>query len=207
MAQSLGQDYDGLVALAQSFFWPAVLKLSGQLLEQESTPDHLLCNITRLRFEALYRMKLYDELANEVTAILQDEEKKIAGDADPQNINYNVVVSMRLLLNDIKLMTGRSEEAVEQLNAMKAWLESVQPATSVVLFWLWQVKCHIVNGYIRLRNWRSASLELNGMLNELQRRHTACTSAEDRTHLLKAQITLLTRLARMLFQVRSYVHL
>jgi hypothetical protein len=177
-----------------------VLKLSGKLLEQESTPEDQLCNITRLRFEALYRMKLYDELTNEVTAILQDEEKKLESDAEPRSFNYNVIVSMRLLLNDIKLMTGRSEEAVEQLNAMKSWLSGVE-ATSNALFWLWQVKCHIVNGYVRLRNWKHASLELNGMLNELQLRLTACTVAEDKANLVKAQIVLLTRLARMLFQV------
>lgn len=218
-AQSVTQDFNGLIVLAQSFFWPSVLKLSSKLLEQENTPEHLLSSIMRIRFEALYRMKLYDELANEVTAILVEEEKKMEHDGDDQqgsSFNYNVVVSMRLVLNDIKLMTGRSEEAVEQLNAIKTWLTATANATtsessnsssnggnnSIVLFWLWQVKCHIVSGYIRLRNWKSASLELNAMLNELQQRVAVCTVAEDRTNLLKGQITLLTRLARMLFQVR-----
>jgi hypothetical protein len=206
----VSQDFNGIVKCAQSFYWPQVLKLSEKLLLQEDLPEQLLSTITRLRFEALYRMKLYDDLANEVTIILNDEEAK-NGDATPAEFNYNIIVSMRLLLNDIKLMTGRSEEAVEHLNAMKRWLETVTTENATnntvnisALFWLWQVKSHIVNGYIRLRNWRAASLEINSMLNDLQARVLACTGsgcAEDRSLLVKAQIVMLTRQARMLFQV------
>lgn len=200
-ADTVASDFHGLVILAQSFYWPGVLKLSGTLLAQEGTTEQQRTEIIRLRFEALYRMKSYDELANEVTAILSEEERKVAVDVQPREFNHNIAVSMRLLLNDIKLMTGRSEEAVEQLNTMKAWLSSEAP-TSNVLFWLWQVRCHIANGYIRLRNWRSASFELNDMLNDLQQRVLVCGSVEDRSQLVKGQIVLLTRLARLLFQVR-----
>jgi hypothetical protein len=209
-AESISQDFNGLVKSAQSFYWPHVLKLSEKLLLQEDLPEQLLSTITRLRFEALYRMKLYDDLANEVTIILNDEEAK-NGDASPAEFNYNIIVSMRLLLNDIKLMTGRSEEAVEHLNAMKRWLVSVTSdnttSNNSALFWLWQVRSHIVNGYIRLRNWRAASLEINSMLNDLQTRVLACpgSSAEDRSLLVQAQIVMLTRQARMLFQVSNSV--
>lgn len=199
---SVTQDINGLQKLAKEFYWQSVANLSEKLLsEQGKVPEHLLSRVSGMRFEALYRMKLYDDLANEVSSLLVDEERKFKSDPDPKKFNYNVIVSTRLLLNDIKLMTGRSEEAVEQLNSMKLWLLNIEPS-NIIFFWLWQVKSHLVNGFIRLRNWKGASLELNGMLNELQGRIQACNHTEDRTNLLKGQIILLTRLARLLFQVR-----
>ena len=179
-----------------------MLQLSGKLLfESENFPEHLLGSVTRLRFEAQYRMKLYDELATEISGLIAEETKKIESGGNNSGFNYDVIVSMRLLLNDVKLMTGRSEEAVEQLHNIKTWLSTEKPSNNVI-FWMWQVKCHIVNGYIRLRNWKQASLELNCMINELHQRVNACTNAEDRSSLIKAQILLLTRLSRMLFQVK-----
>lgn len=145
-------------------------------------------------------MKQYDELATEATSLLSKEESKMSSEGDSYQFNYNITVSMRLLLNDVKIMTGRSEEALDQLLSMHKWLASL-PHQSIVAFWLWQVKCHVVNGYIRLRNWKAATLEMNQMLNELQGLVQTCADAEERSNLIKAQIVISTRLARLLFQV------
>lgn len=193
--------FDGLVTLAESSSWQGVVKLSAKLLyEQENLPGHLFSRVTGLRFEGLYRMKQYDELATEATSILTEEELKMAAEGERYEFNYNTTVSMRLLLNDVKIMTGRSEEALEQLLTMHKWLDSL-PQQSIVSFWLWQVKCHVVNGYIRLRNWKAATLDMNQMLNQLQRMVQACTNPEEKSNLIKAQIVVSTRLARLLFQV------
>lgn len=199
--ESASGDFAGLVLFAQSCSWQSVVKLSAKLLfEEESVPEQLLSKITALRFEGLYRMKQYDELTTEATGILTEEEKRIHLEGGNANFNYNIIVAMRLLLNDIKLMTGRSEEAIEQLNAMKKWLEGVEQS-AVVSFWLWQVKSHLVNGYIRVRNWKEATVLLNQMINDLETLKMGCTSDNDKSKLTKAQILLLTRLARLLFQV------
>lgn len=184
-----------------------MVRLSAKLLfEEETVPEQLLSRITALRFEGLYRMKQYDELATEATGILVEEEKRMATEGEHAKFNYNITVSMRLLLNDIKLVTGRSEEAIEQLNGLKHWLEGCEQS-SIVCFWLWQVRSHLVNGYIRVRNWREATMQMNRMLNDLQVCMQGCTSAGDKSQLVKAQILLLTRLARLLFQVRMHIHM
>jgi hypothetical protein len=189
--------------LANNSSWQGVIKLSGKLLyEQQNVSEQIVSKITGLRFEGLYHMKQYDELATEATSILAEEELKIAAAEDnTEHFNYNVVVSMRLLLNDIKIMTGRSEEAIQQLMSMHKWLKTL-PQKSIVAFWLWQVKCHVVNGFIRLRNWKAATLEMNGMINELQEFVHNCVNVEEKANLVKAQIVLLARMARLLFQVR-----
>ncbi len=192
---------EGLLTFAATSSWQGVATLSSKLLfEKENLPEQHLSLITGLRFEALYRMKQYDELATEAASILAEEESRLAVEGESNRFNYNTTVSMRLLLNDVKIMTGRSEEALQQLLAMHKWLASL-PQESIVTFWLWQVKCHIVNGYIRLRNWKAATLEMNRMLNDLQSLVQGCTNAETKIDLVKAQIVLLTRLARLLFQV------
>jgi len=43
---------------------------------------------------------------------------------------------------------------------------------------------------------------MNRMLNDLQSLVQGCTNAETKIDLVKAQIVLLTRLARLLFQVK-----
>jgi len=194
---------EGLLTFAATSSWQGVATLSSKLLfEEENLPEQHLSLITGLRFEALYRMKQYDELATEAASILAEEESRLAAEGESERFNYNTTVSMRLLLNDVKIMTGRSEEALQQLLAMHKWLASL-PQESIVTFWLWQVKCHVVNGYIRLRNWKAATLEMNRMLNDLQSLVQGCSNVETKTDLVKAQIVLLTRLARLLFQIGS----
>lgn len=189
------------MTFAATSSWQGVATLSSKLLyEEENLPEQHLSLITGLRFEALYRMKQYDELATEAASILAEEESRLAAAGESDRFNFNTTVAMRLLLNDVKIMTGRSEEALQQLLAMHQWLASL-PEESIVAFWLWQVKCHVVNGYIRLRNWKAATLELNHMLNDLQKMVQSCSDANTKIDLVKAQIVLLTRLARLLFQV------
>lgn len=204
VVEEVPSSLEGLLTFAATSSWQGVATLSSKLLfEEENLPEQQLSLITGLRFEALYRMKQYDELATEAASILAEEESRLTTEGESTLFNYNTTVSMRLLLNDVKIMTGRSEEALQQLLAMHKWLASL-PQESIVAFWLWQVKCHVVNGYIRLRNWKAATLEMNQMINDLQSMVQSCTDADTKINLVKAQIVLLTRLARLLFQVKYF---
>ena len=205
-----------------------MVNLSKTLLFQdESTSEQDLIRISCIRFEALFRMKLYDELTVEVGNVLNSEEKRVeaekvqqqqaqvAGEAPPSNVafqtksqqNLNLTVSMRLLLYEVKMMTGRSQEALEKLLLLSKWLLDLEVAdgtpTAVVSFWLWQVRCHIVNAHIRLRNWKAAALDLQAMIVDLDRYMSNNDCADEKAALMKAKIILLLKTARVLLQVNS----
>ena len=60
-------------------------------------------------------MKMYDDLLHEVTAILSEEETKLRNllqlnaSASVGGM-HNITFSLRLLIVEVKLMTGRSQE-------------------------------------------------------------------------------------------------
>jgi hypothetical protein len=198
-------DLEGLLHLEKFSAWQSIVKTSGIILSEGNVPESVLAKVTGLRFEALYRMKMYDELSTEASSLLLSEENRMQA-ANDDKVNYTVLVSMRLLLNDVKLMTGRSEEAVEQLLSLKDWLASIikdSPQNATAVFWLWEVKSQIVNAYARLRNWNCAIITLNGMLHELETLRLSTTNTDDNTNLLRAQILVSVQLARLLFQVQD----
>ena len=60
-------------------------------------------------------MKMYDDLLHEVTAILSEEETKLRNllqlnASASVGAMYNITFSLRLLIVEVKLMTGRSQE-------------------------------------------------------------------------------------------------
>lgn len=199
----------------KNYSWQSIVKLSKVLLfDDESTSEQLLKSITNMRFEALFRMKLYDELIAEVQSILNNQEHldsllTVTTNDSNNNIDYHTTISMRLLLNNIKLMTGRSQEAMDQLIILKRWLlccndnnnDNNNKSSTIILFWLWEVKSHIINAHIRLRNWKAATLELNDMINEIEIFIQDAINIQEKANYIKALIYVMLKLAKLLLQV------
>lgn len=119
----------------------------------------------------------------------------------------DIIFSMRLLLADIKAMTGQGEEALQQLYALKDHL--TQTSSSIASssrtptnhqWWLWRTRNAIVSAAIRQRQWRAAIGEITSMCEDTRRQ--ACSNKPTVARsLLRAEIVLQCRLARILLQI------
>jgi len=178
-------------------FFPLLGKL---LYDDETTPEHLFDSITCMRFEGLFRMKLFDELSAEIQSILTSNETNTIDPSDllsttsassisllqppttattietsllSNYINYNLTISLRLLLINIKLITGRTQEALELLYILKNWIviliknEIKINIIHILNYWFYQIKCLIINVLIKVRNYKLACIDLNDMINEI----------------------------------------
>jgi hypothetical protein len=143
---------------------------------------------SRLLLEGMFRLKMFDELGQEATKILQEEEKTSTPTSE-------ISLSMRLLICETKIMTGRCDEAVEQLVQLRSWLSSTGENSRCE--WDWRFHCSIVNAYVRLRQWRLAIVELRTMLVLLEKGIDNTVSS----NFSMSRISLLCLLSRVLLQV------
>jgi hypothetical protein len=155
--------------------------------------------VWQLRFEGLFRMKMYDELATEANNLLLNEESK-----EQIEINPNIVVSMKLLILEVKVMTGRNQEALDQLYLIRSLLRKETDTHGSTRFWLLQVGSHIVNAAVRLRNWKTAVNELRRLLCDVKTEIASGSevfSTADVLSLKRSQVVIMLRLSRILLQV------
>ncbi len=194
-------DVAGLQKLTHYHSWKNVLVMSSKLFSESESM--ISCYpIWRFRLESLFRLKMYDELSTEAASLLNIEEKK-------DTVNVNIVYSMKLLLSEIKVMTGRNQEALDQLYILRNTLQKQQhmntPATAnthfSVPFWLLQIGSHIVNAAVRLRNWKTAVTELRRMLCDVKAATAAAVDAQEVLSMKRSQVMVLLRLSRVLLQV------
>jgi hypothetical protein len=148
---------------------------------------------------------MFDELAQEAARILSNEEMQSGSDCP-------IALAMRLLICETKIMTGRCDEAIEQLQQMKHWLQNgiagalnddsgevgkiSNEMKKVTQLWEWRLQCAITNAFIRLRQWRLAIVELRAMLASVSVHFSSQSSQA------YSQIALLCLLSRVLLQVR-----
>jgi hypothetical protein len=158
--------------------------------------------VWQLRFEGLFRMKMYDELATEANNLLAIEEGKQI------EVNPNILVSMKLLISEVKVMTGRNQEALDQLyvtrSSLQAEVTGTHSSAYSTRFWLLQVGSHIVNAAVRLRNWKTAVNELRRLLCDVKAEIVSGNEAFSVTDVLslkRSQVIIMLRLSRVLLQV------
>lgn len=196
-------DLRGLYQLAASKSWQSIVSISAKLLSENKIlqPDEIrLVNI--LRFEALFRMKMYDDLNIELNTTLMLYDGVQSSGAEISIELYNFLVSLRMLQSEVKLMTGHSLEALEHLHQTSNWVQTTSfPHTSIQMYWIWQIKCHEVNSNMRSRNWKGSLKLLRNMMLLLESYFPTVSDEEDRELLVKAKIVLLLRSAKLLLQV------
>lgn len=173
---------DGLKQVAKGGDWRSVVDMSGKLVADadfDATGTDSLTASLQLRFEGLFRMKLFDDLSLEISKVLGAELKYMESKTDhnePPKQGVYKIVSLTVLLSEIKSLTGRGGEALEQLYKLRTNLKSMIDAadsrvetTSVVVYW-WQVKIwnQIINILLRQRQWHLALHELSQLLLEVR---------------------------------------
>ena len=212
-------------------FFPLLGKL---LYDDETTPEHLFDSITCMRFEGLFRMKLFDELSAEIQSILTSNESNTIDPSDllstksassisllqppttttietsllSNYINYNLTISLRLLLINIKLITGRIPEVLELLYILKNWIvlliknEIKINIIHILNYWYYQIKCLIINVLIKTRNYKSACIDLNDMINEINHEYyLKAVNNIEKCFYNYTIIFLLLKLSRLFIQV------
>ena len=105
--------------LAKSGCWKEVVKLSSKLLSDPAAETvvsaankSLLGPLYRFRFEGLFKMKMYDDLNEEVGSILSSHNCEKAINVTVRDPMYDVILSMKLILIEIKMMSGKGRCAL-----------------------------------------------------------------------------------------------
>jgi hypothetical protein len=205
---------DGLQVLARSHAWRHVVELSSRVADSRA-----VCPVslgTKLRLEGLFRLKMFDDLSFEATNLLSAERNRILRDVDSEETtrSSNNINTMRLLISEVKTMTGNGEDAFQDMFQLRNELEKqsatdpLSTAVSPSLWWTWRVTSSIINAAIRQRLWRMALGELLGFLTSLRTKHKSMSDAlhsssskESVKGFRRVEIIILCRLSRILLQV------
>lgn len=204
---------DGLQVLARSHAWRHVVELSSRVAD--SRADCPISLGTKLRLEGLFRLKMFDDLSFEATNLLSALRTRILRDVDSDEAvrSSNNINAMRLLISEVKTMTGNGEDAFQDMFQLRDELEkqtALDPlsAVSPSLWWTWRVTSSIINAAIRQRLWRMALGELLGFLTSLRTKHKSMADAlysssskESVKGFRRVEIIVLCRLSRILLQV------
>lgn len=207
---------DGLQVLARSHAWRHVVELSSRVNDSRATCQLSLG--TKLRLEGLFRLKMFDDLSFEATNLLSAERAKILldGDLDEAMRSSNNINAMRLLISEVKTMTGNGEDAFQEMYQFRDELQKLSTldisssAVSLSVWWTWRVTSSIINAAIRQRLWRMALAELLGLLTSLRTKHKSMVSTlnssstkESVKGFRRVEIIILCRMSRILLQVIS----
>lgn len=175
--------------------------MSKDLLVDSIEKDAVLA----CRFEALFRLKQYDELTVEVSDLLPAVEADCADGLSRALLDR--AASLRLLLSEVKCLSGRSSEAFEALRSLQDWLDalallpSAGPHAVRLKFWSWHVSCHVCNAHVRLRSWRSALRLLRDLSAQLDQLLPACANEEERCDVTNTKVVLLCRASKLFLQI------
>lgn len=187
--------------LAKSSAWKRIVDMSEKLIVSEGP-----FSVTfQLRAVALFRLKMFDELAHEVGVALQAEEILVEGDDSSKNITLNRglerVIALHLLLIEIKAMTGRGDEALSQLYGLQRWLLTCSSTEPVQQWWKWRIVWAIVNNLVKQRQWRQAIRELKALLESVHKSRFADLPAMAKGEILSAEVIITCRISRIFVQV------
>ena len=233
------QELDILAAaqiLARHNAWQAIANLTAKLVSglpgdtpSESTlwfssDGELLSVLLMTRFQALLRLKKFDELQQESEVVLKDVQQRWAQWGLWPRPAYG---QLRLLSAEIRSMMGTGEECLEELvllhDALSEQLTSDSNAlhNKEILRLKWRAKAAVIGVAVKLRHWVIASAQLLSLLDEVRSKAQVVSIAGDNRSdnsgetaalldLKRDEVILLCRLARLylhqgaLQQGRSY---
>lgn len=206
----ISRHLSGLHILVGCNAWKEVVSLSLELMGGDSmnafTEDGSLSVMFVSRMVGLFRLKMLDELQQEAAAALASEERRLVsylsgsegmgGDNTPSFLLFprpaagewrgvDGLVALQLLMVEVKVVTGRGDEALQLLYTLKQWL--ADPAAdssghvssgSREVMWRWKARWALVNVLLRQRLWREGIKEMVGMLREVKRERQGHGSSE-----------------------------
>jgi hypothetical protein len=159
---------EGLHELAKCGHWRALVDFSSKLLTEEMferNETETLDIVLQLRFQGLFKMKMFDDLTAEIAKVMMSELKSRADSPLSPKL-----LSLISLMCEVKSVTGRGDEALEQLYRARKQLLNTRVDDNVLplRFWKTRIRCQIVNILLRQRQWQLALFELGAILNEIR---------------------------------------
>lgn len=160
--------------MSQSGDWRSVVDISSKLVKDSDYLDSeskILSPTLQLRFEGLFRMKFFDDLSSEISRVLSAESQSKVAD---NSMSFKVV-SLYVLLCEIKSLTGRGAEALEQLYKLRSVLSTLTASDgnncADTTFSWWRIKIwnQIINVLLRQRQYHLALHEMSLILTEIRR--------------------------------------
>lgn len=211
-ANEVSMDKQGLINLANNAAWTQVARFSSSILasstqKQLSSQDYYC--VLLLRYEALYRLKMFDELLSELTNLLSSNFSR----SDQLSVLFldgnlfDIYCSFRILRYEANVQSGQSQAGFRELQDTQEWLrDQLKPDSDKdavrAWYWLQQIELNFINFYIRSRNWKMALqlhrkilIQINDLLAEYQ------PSSSDALDLTAAKVMLLCKTTRLLLQV------
>lgn len=204
---------EGLEQLRRCCSWQDVFKLSLQLTSEsqgQSLSDFDRHAILCIRFESLFRTKLFDDLQSELM-----KEIATLGSKDIINdFEQDRLIAYKLLLSEARLMSGQGMTALESLLGLSHSLATSSQAIFnndgtieekrtiwKAYFWSITTQCQIINAQVRLRQWRRASIELKKLEAVIHEAAQSSLFEQEKVDLCYAKVVVGTRLIRLLLQM------
>lgn len=204
------KNLNGLDILVQCNAWKYCVDLLEPMITSSGDASSASDILIKYKLQGLYRMKQFDNLLVEISKIIAHEE------ALKNNANMDTVISMKLLLADIKVLTGQGEDAMQQMYLILHWLKDIQAhpekysySKSIdVDWWLWRTRGLVLSAKIWLKLWRSAYDDMIAMLNDIRSQiSNSCGngSVDDQPPitLVQAEIIMHLRISRLLLNIGS----
>lgn len=172
---------EGLKQVAEAGDWRSVVDMSGKLVTEgdfSTTGNNSLSDSLQLRFEGLFRMKLFDDLSLEISKVLNAEVSHMESSShcgEVQSPGIYKIVSLTVLQCEIKSLTGRGGEALQQLYKLRTNLSirsksigSSSDSAAIVYWWRMKIWNQIINILLRQRQWHLALHEMSQLLLEIR---------------------------------------
>lgn len=195
--------------LAKNSAWVHVVRFSTVALSRDtqliSSQDYFA--IVLLRYEALYRLKMFDELLNEINTMMSErfsDPEKNAQIVEDGNV-FDIYCSLRLTKYEVCIQTGHGQIGFQELQDLQQWLSNQpqkQPNNVRVEYWRWHIHLNFINFYTRGRNFKTALQWHRKMLSQINELlFSTSPSSAEYVDLSSAKIMLLCRTTRLLLQV------
>jgi tetratricopeptide (TPR) repeat protein len=208
---------EGLQKLRQCSSWQEVMKLSQHLLLEPAVntlTQKERVEILALRFDSLFRIKLFDDLQSELQKEISTIESQIqTNDSEFSIQEFDRITSYHLLLQEVRVMSGQGVSALEGFLGLSHSLEKYSRMDDAVnisememhlkwrgSYWRWVALLHVINCRLRLRQWRSALWDLRKLQQEVTINSLAIHE-EEKCDLCYARVLLSIRVMRLLLQI------
>lgn len=189
--QDASLDIEGLFQLAEGGGWRRIVMYSNTMLADPTISKSIdLHKILMIRFYALFKLKLFDDLSQEL------------GTSKGFGTNDHQLVAIKVLEAEIKVVTGRGNEAVEHMYTIINELEDIfTTSNSLKVFWKFVITGNVVNAILRMRNWKAAIDELQKLVESIEETLDRCHSVNDRHFYSSSLMIVLMRMALIHMQV------
>jgi len=201
---SVPKNLSGMKRLAKHNMWRNILEISASSSPDiskhafETMDNESICSLS-LRYEAFFRLKMFDELSSEVGKALSQLAHLQESTTDAvMNLQRDYLrIALTILFSETQFMIGHGHEALAQLYVLRLTQERSEVQTAEGSKWIMKLGLSVVNMLMRQHQWTNAIAELKDLLRSFRTSKT-----EEKSPLYCCyEVLLLCKLARVMLHV------